>query len=937
MGTGEAVGALIGRELELESVVDGIDAIASGARAVVIEGEAGIGKTVLWRRALDIGRANGLRVLACAPAGSEVRLSFSALGDLFDPVIEESLATLPGPQRRALEIALLRRVGEQTTGALDRRAIGVGTLAALRALVKRGPLVVSIDDLQWLDAPSAAALQFALRRLRDEPILVLATRRLEREGSPQPELERTLRDDRVVRLRLSPLSVGALHELLLTRLGFDASRPTLVRLHETTGGNPFFALEIARELRARGIEPRPDEPLPVPGTIRELVRTRMARLSPTTRTFVLAAAALTRPTVPLLERFAAGVGPALADASSAAVIEQIGDRVSFTHPLLASVLYEDATLGERRALHARLAELLDDVEERARHLALATDRSDAGVARALDQAAGAAAGRGAPQAAAELCDLAARLSAEEAERWERVLAAAEFHHRAGALALAAHRAQEVLAGAKAPATRVRALAVLGTVRGDTDGTEAAVELYFRALREPGAPRALRADLHHKLTWVRLVGADAYRAERHAEAARRLSAGVDPASEAAAAAVAGLVAAVRGRPESRALLARARALVDGAPGEQPWAWAETSAAALEGVALLWEGDLEAARVPLERMRQTAAERDDPWHLMHALAYLSPLETGLGNPALGLELARRYLELAVTFNQDVQRAGALWPLAVAAGWLGRIDEARTAAHEGVSLAQHTGQLLYVIGNLTALGAVELSAGDGAAAASALLSARELADRGGISALGRFPLRAHAVDALCATGDLERAATIADELERLAGALGGPWALALAARCRGMIADARGNADAAHDAFEDALDEHERQDRPLERARTLLAFGSALRRGGAKRAAREMLERAAAAFDSAGAERWAARSRAELGRIGGRRGADASTLSATETAIAELTAVGRTNREVGATLHLSPRTVEWNLSKVYRKLDVRSRTELAVALTKPRDSPG
>lgn len=910
----------------------------AGPRAVVLEGEAGVGKTALWRRAIDAAGERGYRRLISAPAGTEARLAFAALGDLLDLEIDAVLPALPRPQRLALEVALLRHEGDAGNSSIDERMIGVATLSALRALAVREPLLVAIDDLQWVDASSASALRFALRRLRDEPVLVVATRRTQplSGGRLEVELERMLGDERVRRLRVEPLSLGGVHELLVARLGFHASRPTLLRLHEVTGGNPFYSLEIGRELLARGQEPAPDEALPVPGSVRELVRARLARLSPATRAVLLAAAGLARPTRPMLARLDASVEASLDEAIAAGVIElSPGERVRFAHPLFASVHYEQAALAERRRLHGRLAAIVEDLEERARHLALASSGADERVAAQLDAGARAAAARGAPVAAAELCDLAARLSDSPSERGRRVLAAAEYHHRAGSLGLATDRAREALRDGDAPDMRARALAVLGAVAADTDGVEVAAGVYRRALREPGTPRPLRADLHQKLAWLRLLHADARRAQRNARAMLRLVRGVDLVAESFATATLCLVIAARGRPVPAELLERSRPGASAGCEERPWTWSETSPAALEGVIQLWAGELESAGAPLRDMHRDATESGDHWREMHALAYLSALETNLGAPLRGWELARRYLELAVATGQDAQRAGALWPLAAAASWLGRVDEARAAARDGLALAEGTGHRLYVIGNLTTLGGIALSLEEPADASRELLRAWELMREGGIESLARFPVLGDLIEALLATGEHGRAAALSREHGRIARGLGRPWALALAARSSALIAEARGSDKTAVAAYERALREHESQPRPLEQARTLLAYGALHRRQRRKVAARERLEQALAIFEAARADRWAERARAELGRIGGRRAAAAGTLSATEAAIARQVAAGRTNREVADALHLSTRTVEWNLSKVYRRLGVRSRTELARALTDETDA--
>ena len=589
--------------------------------------------------------------------------------------------------------------------------------------------------------------------------------------------------------------------------------------------------------------------------------------------------------------------------------------------------YEQAPLVERRRIHARLAALVEDLEQKARYLALATSSVDERIASQLDLAAGLAAARGGPRAAAELCDLAARLSPASAQRAQRVLASAEYHHRAGSLGLATDRAREVLAVATEPSVRTRALAVLGTVAGDKEGIESATALYRRALREPAASRELRADLHQKLAWLRLLGADAKGAERHARAMLRLADGIDPAAAAAAVATLSLVLASRARPVLTGFPNQVRS--SAGASERPWAWSEIGPAALEGVVLLWAGELERARAPLEAMLRDAGESADPWKEIHALAYLSALETNLGRPARGRELALRYLELAAAADQDAQRAGALWPLAGAAGWLGRTDEARDAARQGLELAARTGHRLYVIGNLAAVGAVELSLDNPVAAAAALERAWELMSGGGVESPGRFPVLPDLVEALAAVGEADNAAATGREHRRISRRLNRPWIRALAARCEAVVADARGEETMAVAAFERALREHGLQDRPLDRARTLLAYGTLHRRRRRKSRARELLESALELFDAAGAAQWAERSRVELGRIGGRRAAPAGALSATESEIARLVAAGRTNREVAAALHLSARTVEWNLSKLYRKLGVRSRTELARAL--------
>jgi DNA-binding CsgD family transcriptional regulator len=925
---------LFGRRRELEAALQLLD--DTGVRGIELVGEAGIGKTAILDEVTDHARARGWRVLAATPSASEMQLTFAALGDLIGSLEERFLADLALPQRRALEVALLRADGP----AVDARAVGLAALATLRALADGQPLLIAIDDLGSLDAPSARALEFALRRIEPARVAVLATRRGEDDETRTLDLDQALGATRVIRLHIGPLTLAAIHELLLARLDSDLPRPALLALAEAAGGNPFLTVELARELERRGVAPARGTPLPIPAGVKNVVTARLERAPREVRELLLAAAGLTRPTVELLGRIRPDADSLLHHAARAGIVElPAGGAVRFAHPLLARVPYDGLDPAERRELHARLAEVVDDAEERVRHRALAASEQSAAVASELEHAARNAGARGAAEAAAELCRLAARLTppGERDARCARLLAAAEWHHREADLERAAALAETLTSTPGAsPEVRARALSLLAAVRADTEGVAAAIDLYERARREPGAPAAVRAEIHRRCAWLNLGAGDARAADRHGHAALRLAAGQDPACEAGATAVGVLAEVVRGRRLRRDLLARACALEVATSEVGPGVWLETAPTVVEGVALLWAGELEEARAPLERVRAVATERDEPWLEMHSLAYLSALATGMGELAEGFELADRYLKLADETEHPPQRAGALWPLAVSAAWLGDEPRARAAAAEGRALAQSSGHTLYEIGCLGALGLIELSARRPDEATAALERADELARTSGIMALGRVPLLPDLIEALTAVGEVDRAGSFADELERRAVALGAPWALALGQRCAGVVAEARGDREGAIVAFERALANHARQSRPPEQARTELALGSALRRAGRKRAARETLERSAHVFEAIGARVWAQRARHELARIGGRPAPAGDALSATEASITELVRLGRTNREIAGELHLSPKTVEWNLSKIYRKLGVRSRTELAATLAQSDGEP-
>src|SRR5439155_6464890 len=311
--------------------------------------------------------------------------SFASLSELLAPVVEEAAPSLVAPRRRALEIALL--LAEPGEYAPDAHAIGLALLDVLAALAENGPVLVAVDDAQWIDPASAGALQLGLRRLRDEPVGILATVRTTPEGSDEFTLDRSLPEDRLERLSLRPLSAGALHHLLRERLALELTRPELAYIRKVTAGNPFFALEVGRELVRTGTRPTAAPALPLPDSLRKLLGGRLARLPAETVDVLLMVAALARPTVALVaaahgdrERVLAALEAGVREG----VVELDDSRLRFEHPLVASICYEHAPIWKRRAVHLALAAALADVEERARHLALAAHGPDEAVAAELD-------------------------------------------------------------------------------------------------------------------------------------------------------------------------------------------------------------------------------------------------------------------------------------------------------------------------------------------------------------------------------------------------------------------------------------------------------------------------------------------------------------------------------------------------------------------------
>jgi hypothetical protein len=478
---------VVGREEELGAVVRLLKAAEQLPSAVVLTGEAGIGKTTLWRASVDAAAAGGYRILSARTSEAETRLSFAGLTDLLGDAANDVLAELPPVQERALRAALLLRDAESHA---DDRAVSAGFLGALRLLAGDSPLCVAIDDVQWLDVGSLAALRYALARLEHEPVAGLLTVR----GNVPSWLRRTVPDGRLRAVEVAGLSVGAVQELLRARLDATFPRPTLIRLWETSRGNPFFALELATALRRRGGTLALGDELPIPSDLEELLHARVDGLGAPALELARAVGALVFPTVTLVEAAlgAAGFDAGLTEALQARILELDGERLRFTHPLLASAVAAHQTPARRRALHARLADVVASAEERACHLALATAEPDENVASTLEEAAQAAHARGAPAAAAQLAEQSLRLtpaSSPDALR-RRVLVAAEMHHRAGDGDRATALLRDALAGARPGRERARILANLAGIQASP---QPAVALYGEALSE--AEDALEATVH----------------------------------------------------------------------------------------------------------------------------------------------------------------------------------------------------------------------------------------------------------------------------------------------------------------------------------------------------------------------------------------------------------------------------------------------------------
>jgi DNA-binding CsgD family transcriptional regulator len=910
-------GAVIGRDDEVDRVEAFLDEVAGRPAALVLSGEAGIGKTILWQIGVEEARRQFPCVLTCGVVEAEAALSFAGLSELFGEALVEFADSLLPPRRRALEVALL--LAEPGDGPPDGLALALAVHDLLGVLAQRGPVLVAVDDAQWLDPTSAGILEVALKRLRREPVGLLATVRRTRGSATLLGLERSLPEERVTTLSVGPLSLGALHRLLSRRLGLELTRTELARLQDVSGGNPYFALELGRELVRTQAIPAAGRSMRVPESLRELLGGRLAALPADMADVLLEVSALARPTVELvaaadgdLER----VKKAISAAAAEKIVELDDSRVRFAHPLLASICYESAPVWKRRAVHRALARVVSDIEERARHLALGAEGPDVAAAHELDRAAERAAGRGATAAAAELCELAVGLVPEDpSSARRRRLYAARYYRLAGAPERAAAILEEVLPEATPGTERADALfELIATLRGGRKRTK---ELCEEALREAADDdaRAVSILVYQAgfLLWAAEVPA-ALEASRSLLALAERSG--DPRLLAAAIARLGVV-------ESFACEITPGLLERGAEIEERLElelhYGESPRYALARLRMR-RGEISQARTMLEGIEAQAAARGDEDSRVMVLWPLSMLEWVAGRWQRSLDHAAAAYELGAQHTHGRVWVGRMKALIEAD--LGLEDDARASAEEAIAFAGAEANEFAMISAQGVLGRIALARGEIDAAAGHL---RELPGRllaGGLND-PTFPVWADAIETLIATGELELARSYLDSFERYSTTLGSPLGMAGAERCRALLAAASGDLRAGLATLERSLAQPERLP-PLERGRTLLVLGTLRRRDLQKKAGREALDEAAAIFQQLGAVLWLKRTRAELARVSGRRGAG-DDLTETERRVAAMAAEGLSNKQIAAELFMGLSTVEAHLSHVYRKLGIRSRAGL------------
>lgn len=908
--------ATVSRSGEHQAVDDLLGSADTQPSALVIAGEPGIGKTTLWLDGVARARELGFLVLATRADEAESVLAYAAVADLLQDVESDVLQGLPELQRVAIDRVLLRA---GTDGPpTDHRVTGSAVAAVVSTLAARQPVLVAIDDAQWLDVSSQAVLAFAARRLTGRVGLLLTGRAHATEPDPADWLHLKA-PDAVSRIRVGPLSLGALNTMILERFGKAFPRPTMVRIAEVSGGNPFYALELARGVDGRS----PIGDAVLPNTLTELVRLRTEHFDGEVGDMLLAACSVTDATVDLLadatdipvER----VVELLEGPEREGIVRIDGNSVVFAHPLLARGIYTHAGPARRRRMHRALAAVEAQPELKARHMALGAASAEPATLHALDDAASAAVGRGAATAAADLYELAIGLGGDTPTRR---LSAAEQHLRAGETRRARRMIESVIDAFARGAQRAAALTLLGAARMAEHDYPGALPLLGEAVDEAGDDS--RALVMAKLLLSRACSMTG----SHEQARREARTAVDHAERVGDAKLISqalslnvMLGCAHGLRRDEAALSRAWELeVPDLDVPAPF-----RASVVDAVTKAWTGGLEEALAGLIAARRRCVETGSDADLVFVTGHLAMVYTWLGRYSVAVDVADDMLRRGENVGGGYPIVVGRTQRALASAYLGRERSVREDVRVAIASAHQCDARFLSMWPLISLGFLEVSLGNHEQALKVL---QPLLIRGEDDDLRDILPACYvpdAVEAMVSLGRLDEAAPLVESLELHGAELDRPWILAVGGRGRSMLQAAHGELADAEETLRRALVQHDRLPMPFERARTQLFLGQVLRRQRKKNLATVMLREAFETFDDLGASLWANRVGVELKRTDAPR-VNHSELTASELRVAKLAAAGKTNKDIATVLFISPKTVEHNLSSVYRKLAVRTRSELA-----------
>jgi DNA-binding CsgD family transcriptional regulator len=894
---------LVGRSEELGR----IDGLLSGARegqsgALVVRGEPGVGKTCVLDYA--ISRAGDFGLLRAVGAESESDLAYSGLHQLLRASTGR-FGELPAAQAAALGVAF------GGSGQADRYAVFAAVLGMIAMLADDGPLLCVMDDAQWVDPASREALLFATRRLSDEGVVVLFGAR---DG------EATYFEARgVAELALTGLQPLDAVQLVHESSRFHVAPAVVARIVAETNGNPLALVEIPGALPERqrlGIEPLED-PLRGGAVVERAFGARVGTLSLGAQRALLIAAVSDSDDLPTIILAAAHDGDCLDEAERAGLIVLEQQRLGFRHPLVRSAIHGRSTGGARRGAHAALAEVLVGVDEDRAiwHRALATSGYDEDVASALVAMAGRARRRGGAESESRLLERSARLTADAERQASRLLAAGVAAYHAGRGESAGALLDEALERAADPLVRadiVNARTYVARAQGEiTDWIGPCLE-HAAAIEARDPQRASQL-----LTQVWDYSVEQYEVEQARALLDRI-----------------IALAVGQLDDLHTVAARAwQAMVENDVAEARAATARgatlTTAQSVEftielGFVLVYLGDCEGARALIEPLIARFRRESSLFDLIKALLVLAYLERRRGRLAEADAAATESCTLAAETGLVYWECGGLGIAIATAALLGRDEAVVSIGERALELAPRVGLRSTTTDTWHSLGVSALATGKIDEAIDALERCRdELCGVPGV----HFFWEPDLVEAYVRAGRVDDAHATLTGLERLAARSKHELAPMEIARCRALLAG-ESDADAA---FDEALRLCDDDRWPIERGRTLLADGERLRRVGSRVRARTRLHEALAIFDRIGAAGLAARTRNELRATGETVATrlDPDQLTPQELQVAQLVGAGATNREAAASLFLSPKTIEKHLSSVYRKLGVRSRTELARTL--------
>jgi DNA-binding CsgD family transcriptional regulator len=906
---------LVGRAAELAACRGVLSADAGGgAAAAVITGAPGIGKTSVWRAVADSQPAGVAVLRTTGVAGGQA--AFANLADLLDPVAGQVLPRLPAPQAAALQAALGLANGKVPLGetVLERAVV-----AALGGLARDG-VVVAIDDEQWVDGDTGRLLAAAVVRLREVPVRWLVAVRSGHAGRGLARVLEHELGERVRRVDLAGLDDGALSELVLARVPGRWSPGVLRQVMALAAGSPYAALELARETVARG--GHDGAAVHLPSTLAGSLRARLDRLGPQTLAVVQAAALAGAPTRALLGVVAGGpVGGLVDEAVEAGVLEAAPPDpvLRFSHPLLRETAGAMLSGPARRRLHRMIGGALEDPDEAAWHLARGADEPDEALAGRVEQAARHAAARGAAARAAALAEMAAGLTPDPAgpDGWRRRIYWLERLDAAGEFDQVRRLGEKWVADVPS-SWRGQLAAVRANVE---PGVEFSCRLYTEAFEDLAGRDPVRAVRVGTLMCV-LLGLHMGRLDdarsRTAAVIAQARAADDPILLREALATDGMLAAMAGEADAGDRL-RAAVRLPGFTGMPFPYWApEMSLASW----YLWRGELNPARDLLNAVIAVSERHGSDESAEHALVHLMEVEWRAGH----WDDAAAYAAAHDRWRRETshpQQGLTAYAVSLIEASRGNIDYARELAATGLEQAKAQQDGIYAAQCRWVLGLLELSADDPAAALGWLEPVADMLQAGGIGEPGRYPFTPDLIEAWAATGQLDRAASRLAWLQDAARRLDHPWARITSGRAEAALLLARRDPAAAAAAVAAVIPEARQRGLPFELGRCLLVLGTAQRKARQRRDAAASLEEAIATFGGLGAPRWQALAAAQRARLA--PGPD-HALTATERRIAGLVAAGQTNPEIAAALYISVKTVEANLTRIYRKLGLRGRVDLA-----------